>query len=283
MRIAVITMVHNEHQVLPIWLRYYGGQVGEENLLVCDNDSNDGSTENLGKAGKIRLPRDSFDDTKRAAFLSQFMASLLTHYEVVIYTDCDEMLIPDPEKYPGGLQGFLQSNTQDYITPVGLNLVQLLNEEVALDYSKPILGQRRWVRFVSPMCKTVTIRKPVIYQSGFHSQNVRPSIDPNFYLFHLKRIDLRHSLARQAFTRSMTWADLRFGAHQRAPDSEVITTFERHALSPRISADRFDFSDAIREYESRIKFDSSHAVYSSHPLYMSNSINEVPERFFGVM
>ena len=40
MRIAVITMVHNEHQVLPIWLRYYGGQVGEENLLVCENHFN---------------------------------------------------------------------------------------------------------------------------------------------------------------------------------------------------------------------------------------------------
>ena len=33
--------------MLPLWIRYYGGQFGVENLYVVDDNSEDGSTDDL--------------------------------------------------------------------------------------------------------------------------------------------------------------------------------------------------------------------------------------------
>src|SRR5262245_57139984 len=46
-RVAVLTTVRDEAQMLPRWLDYYGRQVGSENLLVLDDNSVDGSTKDL--------------------------------------------------------------------------------------------------------------------------------------------------------------------------------------------------------------------------------------------
>jgi hypothetical protein len=40
--VAAIAMVFNEPVFLPIWLAYYGVELGYENLFVIDDGSNDG-------------------------------------------------------------------------------------------------------------------------------------------------------------------------------------------------------------------------------------------------
>jgi hypothetical protein len=274
-------MVHNEARMLPVWLKYYGTQIGERNLIVCDNDSDDRSTEYLGGASRLRLPRDAFDDAKRAKCISHLVSAMLTHYEVVIYVDCDEFIVADPVAYPGGLSQLLENDASDYLTPIGLNVVQLISEESNFDPTRPILGQRKWVRFVTPMCKTVVVRKPITFEPGFHASNARPKINKDLYLFHLKRVDRHWALQRLALTRSMAWATTRYGAHQRVSDEEAEAVFNGHASAPRISADRFDFSDCVREFEERLNHDQEKSIYSVR-IHLHPAIHEVPERFFGV-
>ena len=48
MRVAALTMMHNETVWAPVWARHYAREVGAENCLVLDHGSTDGSTDGLG-------------------------------------------------------------------------------------------------------------------------------------------------------------------------------------------------------------------------------------------
>ena len=41
--LAAVTMVYNEPEFIPLWIKYYGEQVGKENCYIVDNGSDDGS------------------------------------------------------------------------------------------------------------------------------------------------------------------------------------------------------------------------------------------------
>src|SRR6185369_12509370 len=69
MKVAALTFVYNESVNLPIWIKYYGSNFGEKNLFVADRESDDGSTANLGEVNRVVLPRNAFDDVKRASFM----------------------------------------------------------------------------------------------------------------------------------------------------------------------------------------------------------------------
>ena len=96
MRIAALTMSWNEAYFLPIWLRHYAGQLGAANCFVIDHGSDDGSTDSLGDASRIRMPRTPLDETRRADCVSHVAAGLLAYYDVVLHTDVAELLVADP-------------------------------------------------------------------------------------------------------------------------------------------------------------------------------------------
>ena len=95
-RRAVLTMVHNEAVFLPIWLRYYSRFFAPEDIYVLDNDTTDGSTDG---DGFVRIPvaqrsrRPHLDGCRRS---SAFQHELLERYDVVLVTDVDEIIAPDP-------------------------------------------------------------------------------------------------------------------------------------------------------------------------------------------
>src|SRR5262245_58739577 len=122
MNTAVITMVYNEAKFLPLWLDYYGSQFGRDNLLVIDNCSEDGSTSDLGDTSRLVIPRNSFDDHRRARMVSKLHASLLEFYDAVIYTDVDEFLFPPPDHSTAGLRAYLDNLDRPYATSIGLNV-----------------------------------------------------------------------------------------------------------------------------------------------------------------
>ena len=125
MRIAALTYVYNESVNLPVWRRYYGQQLGEHNLFLIDRGSDDGSTDSLGDVTHIRLPRTPFDDTKKVMCLSSFQAGLLSHYDAVVCGDCDEIVVPDPEKY-AGLSDYISRMEGEYATCAGVDIVHII-------------------------------------------------------------------------------------------------------------------------------------------------------------
>lgn len=222
-KIAVVTMQYNEAFFLPRWIGYYAGLVGIENLYVVDNDSDDAVREALKGVSVVRYPRTALDDQERARFISKFVGALLELYETVIYTDCDEFISHDPRRF-ASFGDWLDATDFEYSTCIGFNLVTILEEENAVLLDGPVLEQRQHVRFVSPMCKTLVVRKPIRWGGGFHHSNQPPHFH-GAYLFHLKYADVAERLRRQAVTRALDWAHLDQGNHQRTNDLDLMNVY----------------------------------------------------------
>jgi hypothetical protein len=221
--LAAITMVYNEPDYLPIWLEYYGRQVGAENCFVIDHGSSDGSTANLGAVNVIRLPRSPMDDPKRSRFISSLTNGLLEYYDTVMYSDVDEFVVAHPGKYEG-LLDFAVKNTTPTLWAAGFEVQHLPDEEPAIDLTRPILSQRRWARFWGGECKCVLTRAPISWEPGFHRSTADVAF-ADLTLFHLRYFDRDLGLKRLAKTRVQAWPDQDSNLHQRWDDDFWLTKF----------------------------------------------------------
>jgi hypothetical protein len=250
-KIAVVTMQYNEAFYASRWIAYYAGLVGIENLYVIDHDSDDDMREALAGVSVVRYPRSALDDQERARFVSKFVNALLELYETVIYTDCDEFVSHDPRRF-ASFTDWLDSSDFDYSTCIGFNVMTMLEEENAILLDGQVLEQRRHVRFVSPMCKTLVVRKPIRWGGGFHHANQPPRFH-GAYLFHLKYADLGERMRRQALTRGLDFAQTDQGHHQRANDLDLMNIYRSFG-----ELERKDWEDAAvdrycSQYLERVK------------------------------
>ncbi len=280
MSVAVITCVYNEAYNLPRWRAWYGAAFGEANLFVVDQSSTDGSTFDLGVCNRICVPRRPLDEVARADFMSRLHGMLLHHYDVVILTDCDELLVPDPAKY-SGLADFVERMSGDHVTAVGLNLIQILTEEAPLDSQRPLLGQRSVVGFTPWMCKTLISRVPTRWLPGFHACDLPTAFDPDLFLFHTKLADFDAALRRHRINQQTQWSDQAIeqghGGHHRVDQRRFV---EDYFLMPiqwinQGHVQDFDFTRDIAAY---------HEVLASHQDFLQSDrwgmwFARVPERF----
>jgi hypothetical protein len=227
-RIIAMTMVYNEGDMLRRWLAHYGRHLGEQSLLIIDHGSDDGSTDNLGAAGRIILPRGPFDDGHRTDFINSLQRNLFQYYDTVIYTDCDEFLVPDPRKF-SSLASYVEQMTADCVRAVGFNLLHIRGQEDPLRADRGFLDQRGYCRFYTPECKPLITRTPLVWQAGFHCCDKKALLDSGLLLIHAKLADYTAAMARLALTREMPWTDraLRsWGAHQRTADEILLGGFD---------------------------------------------------------
>ncbi len=283
MRIAAFTMAYNEPVFLALWKAHYGQQLGLENLFCIDHGSDDGSTENIG-ISVLRLPRGKLDEDQRAAFVSRFHASLLTYYDVVIFTDCDEFLVPDPRLY-AGLRDFVERKCVTVVTAVGVNVVHAPDQEAPIDLSRPFFSQRRFGRFHGSYCKTLISRMPITWGPGFHGCNFVQNVDMGLYLFHLKYMDLSYfrntHKSRNAIQLSAGAIKQSHNHHWRQ-DSSVIEKeyFHPGTSGPDESDDAFSFYDDLKRcgYLSPkwlLKIDKNRRK----PKFFNGPVRLIPARF----
>ncbi len=227
-KIAIMTMVYNESTNLPIWLRHYRRVAPTANLFVIDHSSDDGSTALLSGATKIPLPRDELDEHDRTFLINSLQHGFLRYYGIVIYTDCDELLVPDPAK-SARLDTYLSYQPYSYAAPVGVNVIHIADIEPPIDFTRPLLLQRRYGQFRSTMCKPVITRIALTWEPGFHTCNRSPNIDRNLYLFHIKQIDKDEALRRQHIVQQLPWSaadiEANHGAHHRYDDERFVREF----------------------------------------------------------
>jgi hypothetical protein len=274
-RVCAITNVYNEAFSLPIWLRYYGGQLGIENCIVVDDGSDDGSTADLGGASRLRLPRLPFDDGRRGDLMSSLATSMLRYYDAVIYSDCDEILVADPRKY-SSLIDFCERFKGPGCTAIGLNVIHNLAEEGPIDPSRPILDQRSYVHFQSSMCKTLLVRSPVSWGGGFHSSSL-PVAFSDLYLFHLKMMDLGEALRRLALTRELNLAKQDgAGRHQRISNETLIQWSLRD--SKLQLEEGFDFSPLTTRFSGGVAVSHNQRYYFTGQ-FSGGFINRIPAAF----
>jgi hypothetical protein len=284
MRIAIVTMAYNERVNLPIWIRHYTKHCPGATLFVIDHGSDDGSTSGLTGVNIIALPRTPFDDQMRVEVVADLQHELLGDYDVVLYVDCDEMLVADPRKH-ASLASFLAVTESEVIAPVGLNLQHLIGTEAPIDLEAPILGQRRHVRFASGMCKPSIARVPLLWVPGFHWCDRMPDYRADLYQFHLKWMDMGTSLGRLRLTRDMAWSEraLRnnWARRQRQSDQERIREdFEKLVDQVKIDG----VAQFIFDVEMKRHFDSlrlQDGLYQGD--FFRGPVAEVPEAFFGLI
>ncbi len=226
-------MAYNEALFLPIWVRHYAGQLGAVHCTVVDHGCTDAPGVNV-----LRLPRSPHDDERRARFVGGIVAALLEYYDWVIVTDVDELLVADPARF-ANLPAFCADVASDVVTAIGLDVQHVPVLEAGFDARRRVGEQRGWVRFTSAMCKPALTRRPVRWAPGFHSADMTPQFS-HLYMFHLRWFDRAAGLARLAKTRSMAWAALDAGEHQRVDDASWTNTFDAMAALPRRSSVSFE-------------------------------------------
>ena len=200
---AAFTIARNEPFFLPLWLAYYGGQVGLENLFVLDHETDDGSTDDLPCE---RVPVDNagvcFDHEWLCATAATFQADLLARgFGPVIYGDVDEFLC-----HPLGLRGFLQSVQAGACRATGYNLIHG-PAEADYDAAQPLLAQRGWWKHSSLYDKTLVAREPLQWEVGFHFLQGRSFAvrADGLTLVHLHSFDRTQARQRHAARAGWPW------------------------------------------------------------------------------
>ena len=192
--LAVCTMFQDEAEFLPIWLNYYGNQAGFSNCFLIDHGSEIFDKSIVNVSNIFHLARSPQDEVQRVTAISNLTEYLLNYYDLVIYSDIDEIIVPNPTIW-SGLQEYCALNTKNAVYTVGLNVQHQPEIEPPFNFNEGVLKQRPWVRFVSPMCKPLILRSRVSWSKGFHGCDIPAEID-EVYLFHLRNFDVGVSLKR---------------------------------------------------------------------------------------
>lgn len=202
-------MARDEGAMIARWVSHYAAQLGgAQNLLVFDDNSADGSTDDLG-CTVHRIPgfdgRDSFRNGRMRLF-NGTAQGLLATYDYVIHTDADEFLIADPARYRD-LRAFLADRPHDdVLAGMALNVVHVPSIEPPLREGEPVLGQRRFAKLAPGMCKPQIKRVGAPWRAAMHGIGADFRVDPELFMVHLKfadaadlreRADLRAEVARR--------------------------------------------------------------------------------------
>jgi hypothetical protein len=115
--------------------------------------------------------------------VENFQKVLLTKYEIVVFAEIDEFIVP--QQLP--LNEYLDNMQSDYVTCIGINL---LDSDVSYDSNKMILSTKKYCSLVPNFNKTLITKIPLNYIVGFHETNKPTNIDNGLFLVHLHYFDL---------------------------------------------------------------------------------------------
>jgi hypothetical protein len=210
-KIAAITMARNDEFFLSRWVKYYGNELGHENLYIILDGLDQTTPNNAKNANIIKLPHTDMSriagDKYRIKKISEYAKELFKNYDIIIGCDSDEFLVVDP-RLKKSLREYLSNlkiNTS--VSGLGLDIGQHLTKESVLDKQKPILNQREYALLSTRYTKPVVLNKPLNWGSGFHSiRGHNFHIDKNLYLLHFGAVDMK-ILIDKAKKRGPDWVN----------------------------------------------------------------------------
>jgi hypothetical protein len=283
-RVVALTMTRDEAGMLPRWLEYYGGQLGNENLVVLDDNSVDGSTDHL-PCPRLRLPPEPWTSPwaqARLALVNGLSRGLLACYDVVVFTDVDEFLVPDPRRYEGLVDYLTVNRSREVIAPLAVNVLHNPMVEPALDPRQPLLAQRRFVKYAPGMCKPLIKRTAADWWASFHGITAPFEVDRDLLMLHMKFCDVsslmtvsEHRHARHEEGRGHPTSAWAVSSDELASRlSTWVQTPERHNV-PEFDPYELDLSDLVR--------DKGRGRFRSHGPQLramdENDLRRLPERF----
>lgn len=227
---ALVTMVHDEPVLLPLFLGYYGRFFAREDIFVLDNETTDGSTD---RDGFVRIPvrHGEVDHAWMVQTVQALQHELLERYDVVVVCDVDELIAPTPEW--GTLGAYLDAFGEEWVNCLGYEVLHDRATEPPLDLARPVLDQRgRW--FINGgYDKAAIATVPMDWRPGFHGRSdyqMKP--DPDLRLVHLHRMDYDLCLARHRRRSRRPWAPRDeakgWAAHNQIVEEEAFARWFSH-------------------------------------------------------
>ncbi len=191
-------MVRND-RFLRKWVEYYGKHLGKENLYVFFDGEDQEIPDFCDGVNTQLVPKMQGNvvstERQRSRFISAHAAKLFDQgADMVIATDADEFLVVDP-LVDDSLLNFLSyiADKHHVHSGLGVDVLQHLDTEGPIDFSKPFLSQRHRGWLYSRYTKPSIITRPYTWGGGCHrvkGQNFH--IAPGLYLFHFGGVDLEH-------------------------------------------------------------------------------------------
>jgi Glycosyltransferase family 92 len=202
---AMITIVNNEPVFLPIWLAYYSRFFAPEDIYVLDNESDDA----IEPGGFVRIPaaRDRVDHRWMVSAVEELQRELLGRYDIVVFTDVDELIAPAPQR--GTLGDYLDHFDEEWVNCLGYEVLHVQDDEPPLRLDRPILDQRHHWFYNDGYDKAAIATVPLSWHPGFHGRSdFRFNLDPDLRLIHLHRVDYEICLERHRRRSNRRWADV---------------------------------------------------------------------------
>ncbi len=202
---AIITIVNNEAIYFPIWLSYYSRFFAETDIYVLDNETTDGSTDGPGFV-RIPVQRDALDNLWMVGQVQNLQHDLLRRYDVVVATDVDEIIAPNPAL--GTLGDYLDRFDEEWVNCLGYEVVHQRDREPPLELGRPLLSQRRYWFFNDTYDKPAVATAPLDWGPGFHKRSDQHfNLDPDLRLIHLHRLDYDICRERHRIRTRRGWAE----------------------------------------------------------------------------
>lgn len=235
--IAFITMARDEEIFLKAWIEN-GLRVHKSAVFyIIDHASVVPLAETLKdfieqreiQANFIRLPAVPFDDDFKAMSLSGLAKSLVHCYDVVVVSDCDELLVGLKIPMENVYEELLK--IERFAAPIGFEIVQHTMLEGEFNPAVPILQQRNFGFFAGGYTKPVIWRGRTEFGAGLHKIRDDFLYLPNLALLHLRSVDKvisdnRANLRRQ-YELSESQKEQGRGVHWRRPIEQKVDLFRK--------------------------------------------------------
>lgn len=210
-KIAAITMARNDEFFLSRWVEYYGHELGNENLYIILDGTDQDAPKNANGASIIKLPHTDMSrvtgDKYRIGKISDLANKLFKTYDIVIGCDSDEFLIVDPNIKKSLCEYLSESKYKTTVSGLGFDIGQNMKKEKQIDPLKPLLEQREYALLSTRYTKPVVLFRPARWGSGFHHVKGKNfHIDKNLYLLHFGAVDM-NMLIKKAEKRGADWVN----------------------------------------------------------------------------
>lgn len=224
-----------------MWYEYYSKHFDLSDIYIVDNGSDPGTYDGIKcNVDSIREPdapgerRELFDHRITMPKVNKCL-SLLGKYQYILNVDTDEFVVPDPERWPGGLRQFIEEFDGVYAQCAGYNILDDGQSGAFDPDKKPWLMQRKYYHLDTfHYCKVVLASEDPKWEGGSHDSKWNRHHDPatgasigagrdDFRLFHL------HYVCAQMLRRR--YARRRLDVYQEADCNRLVAAhFDREGL-----------------------------------------------------
>jgi hypothetical protein len=198
--LAVFTRAFNEDIFLKIFIDHYKKLTDPDNIFIIDHGSTMVSEYLRDESGiqVIRIPKGQTDEQHAARYFAWFQRFLLSHYEWVISSDCDELLIH--REGIDGLKAMLSPDPSPQIIRCGhgIGVIMDPDAEMEIDLQRPVSQQRRFMYHTPAFAKPILASAPTTWSIGFHH-----SLDDclmhayeDLWLIHLRDVSIGERVRR---------------------------------------------------------------------------------------